>query len=186
MGVMQGPKGTLYLQSGEVLRICLQNHLLPFVVFWLALGAIFFTVRMGFVNFRMFGHAIQVVRGTYDNPDDEGEVTHFQALTSALSATVGLGNIAGVAIAVSIGGPGATFGMIGVTGLLGMASKFAECTLGQKYRTVDANGAVMGGAMHYLSKGLGEMNMPRLGKGLAILFSILCVGASSEGGIASR
>ena len=154
---------------------------LPFVVLWLVIGAIFFTVRMGFVNFRMFGHAIQVVRGKYDNPKDEGEVTHFQALSSALSATVGLGNIAGVAIAVSLGGPGATFWMI-TAGLLGMASKFTECTLGQKYRVVRPDGQILGGPMQYLSKGLGEMGYGGLGKVLAVAFAVLCVGGSFGGG----
>ena len=105
----------------------------PLVVAWLVIGAIYFTIRMGFINFRGFKHAIDVVRGKYDNKDAEGEVSHFQALSSALSATVGLGNIAGVAIAVSLGGPGAIFWMI-VAGFLGMSSKFTECTLGQKYR----------------------------------------------------
>ena len=157
------------------------NLNLPFVVAWLVIGAVFFTFRMGFVNFRLFRHAIDVVRGKYDNPDDEGEVTHFQALASALSATVGLGNIAGVAIAVGAGGPGATFWMI-VAGLLGMASKFVECTLGQKYREVKPDGRVMGGAMFYLSKGLAEKGVAPLGKVLAVLFAILCVGASLGGG----
>ena len=101
---------------------------IPLVVAWLVVGAIFFTIRMGFINFRGFKHAIDVVRGKYDNTDDEGEVSHFQALSSALSATVGLGNIAGVAIAVSLGGPGAIFWMI-IAGFLGMWSKFTECTL---------------------------------------------------------
>jgi AGCS family alanine or glycine:cation symporter len=154
---------------------------LPLAVFWLVLGAIFFTIRMGFINIRAFGHAIQVTRGKYDDPKDAGEVSHFQALATALSATVGLGNIAGVAIAVSIGGPGATFWMI-VAGLLGMTSKFTECTLGQQYRRVRADGRLMGGAMYYLSNGLAEMNMPRLGKVLAVLFAILCIGGSIAGG----
>jgi AGCS family alanine or glycine:cation symporter len=154
---------------------------LPLAVFWLVLGAIFFTFRMGFINIRAFGHAIQVTRGKYDDPKDAGEVSHFQALATALSATVGLGNIAGVAIAVSIGGPGATFWMI-VAGLLGMTSKFTECTLGQQYRRVRADGRLMGGAMYYLSNGLAEMNMPRLGKVLAVLFAILCIGGSIAGG----
>ena len=160
----------------------------PFVVAWLFAGAVFFTIRMGFVNFRLFGHAIKVVQGKYDNPDDEGEVSHFQALTSALSATVGLGNIAGVAIAVSIGGPGATFWMI-VVGILGMASKFTECTLGQKYRVVRPDGQVMGGAMYYLSRGLKELGdeskqtwLGGLGKALAVIFAVLCVGGSLGGG----
>lgn len=154
---------------------------LPFVVLWLVLGAIYFTIRMGFINFRAFGHAIQVVRGKFSDPNDAGEVSHFQALTTALSATVGLGNIAGVAIAVSVGGPGATFWMI-VAGLLGMSSKFAECTLGQQYREVRSDGRIMGGAMEYLSKGLAEKGWPRLGMVLAVLFSILCIGGSLGGG----
>src|SRR5688572_29044933 len=108
---------------------------IPLVVLWLVMGAIFFTIYLRFVNIRGFGHAIRVTRGAYDNPHDTGEVSHFKALTAALSATVGLGNIAGVAIAVSVGGPGATFWMI-IAGLLGMSSKFAECTLGQQYREV--------------------------------------------------
>ncbi len=154
---------------------------LPFLVIWLVIGATFFTLRMGFVNFRMFSHAIDVVRGKYDNPDDEGEVTHFQALSSALSATVGLGNIAGVAIAVGTGGPGATFWMI-IAGLLGMASKFTECTLGQMYRQTRPDGRVMGGAMYYLSNGLKEQGLGRLGKVLAVMFAILCVCGSFGGG----
>lgn len=154
---------------------------LPLVVLWLVLGAIFFTVKMNFINFRGFGHAIQVVRGKYSDPSDVGEVSHFQALSAALSATVGLGNIAGVAIAVSVGGPGATFWMI-VAGLLGMSSKFAECTLGQQYREVRPDGRIMGGAMEYLSKGLKEKGWPRLGMFLAVMFSILCIGGSLGGG----
>ncbi len=153
----------------------------PAALLVLVLGAIFFTLRMGFPQFRSFRHAIDVVRGKYDNPDDQGEVSSFQALTAALSATVGLGNIAGVAIAIGMGGPGATFWMI-VAGFLGMASKFTECTLGQMYREVRPDGRVMGGAMEYLSRGLGEMNLAWLGKPLAVLFSIVCIGASLGGG----
>ena len=154
---------------------------IPLVVAWLVVGAIFFTIRMGFINFRGFKHAIDVVRGKYDNPDAEGEVSHFQALSSALSATVGLGNIAGVAIAVSLGGPGAIFWMI-IAGFLGMSSKFTECTLGQKYRETRPDGRVMGGAMFYLSKGLAEKGFGGFGKGLAVLFAILCIGGSFGGG----
>ena len=154
---------------------------IPIVVLWLVLGAVYFTVRMGFINFRGFKHAIMVTAGKFDNPDDEGEVSHFQALTAALSATVGLGNIAGVAIAVATGGPGATFWMI-VAGILGMTSKFAECTLGQKYREVRPDGRIMGGAMYYLSNGLKELNLGGLGKTLAVLFAVLCVFASFGGG----
>jgi AGCS family alanine or glycine:cation symporter len=154
---------------------------LPLVVVWLVLGAIYFTLRMGFVNLRMFGHALAVVRGKYSDPQEAGEVSHFQALSAALSATVGLGNIAGVAIAVSTGGPGATFWMI-VAGFLGMSSKFAECTLGQMYREVRPDGRIMGGAMFYLSKGLKERGLGKLGKGLAVMFAILCIGGSLGGG----
>jgi len=157
------------------------DHQLPLVVLWLILGAVFLTVRMGFINIRGFKHAIHVTSGRYSSPDDAGEVSHFQALTTALSATVGLGNIAGVAIAIAVGGPGATFWMI-LAGMIGMSSKFAEVTLGQKYREVRPDGRVMGGAMFYLSKGLGEQGMPGLGRTLAILFAILCIGGSIGGG----
>ena len=112
---------------------------IPFVVVWLFLGAIFLTIRMGFINLRAPRHAIELIRGKYDNPDEPGEVSHFQALAAALSATVGLGNIAGVAIAIGTGGPGACFWII-IVGLLGMTSKFAECSLGQIYRTQDSSG----------------------------------------------
>jgi AGCS family alanine or glycine:cation symporter len=154
---------------------------LPFVVIWLLCGAVFFTLRMKFINFRAFGHAIRLTKGDYDDAHDKGEVSHFQALASALSATVGLGNIAGVAIAVGQGGPGAVFWLI-VAGLLGMTSKFAECTLGQMYRKVAADGSVSGGAMHYLKDGLAEMKLAGLGKVLAVMFAILCVGGSFGGG----
>ncbi len=153
----------------------------PLLVMWLVLGSIFFTFRLSFVQFRVFKHAIAVTRGRFDDPEDEGEVSHFQALMSALSATVGLGNIAGVAIAISLGGPGATFWMI-IAGFLGMASKFVECTLGQLYREVRSDGSVMGGAMCYLSKGLGEKGLGGLGKVLAVLFAVLCMGGSFAGG----
>ncbi len=154
---------------------------MPITVAWLLVGAVAFTVWMGFINVRLFGHAISIVRGKFDNPDDEGEVSHFQALTAALSATVGLGNIAGVAIAVGKGGPGATFWMI-VAGLIGMSSKFVECSLGQKYRQVRPDGRVMGGAMYYLSNGLEEKGLGGLGKVLAVAFALLCIGGSFGGG----
>ena len=153
----------------------------PFAVIWLIIGATFFTLRMGFINLRGFVHAIKVVSGKYSNPEDKGEVSHFQALSAALSATVGLGNIAGVALAISLGGPGATFWMI-MAGLLGMSSKFTECTLGQKYREVREDGQVMGGAMYYLSKGLAEQGFRGLGGALAALFAVLCIGGSVAGG----
>ncbi len=157
------------------------DYTLPFAVAWLIVGATFFTFRMNFINIRAFGHAIQCVRGRYDNPNDLGETSHFQALSTALSATVGLGNIAGVAVAISIGGPGATFWMI-VAGFLGMTAKFTECTLGQMYREVRHDGHIMGGAMEYLSKGLAEVGWTKLGKILAVLFCIFCIGGSFGGG----
>jgi len=158
-----------------------QKKNIPFIVVWLLAGAIFFTIRMGFINFRGVKHAFQLVAGKYDDPEDKGEVSHFQALTTALSATVGLGNIAGVAVAIVIGGPGATFWMI-IAGLLGMASKFTECTLGVKYRIINDKGEVSGGPMYYLSQGLEKRNMKGLGKVLAGLFAILCIGGSFGGG----
>lgn len=154
---------------------------MPFIVAWLVVGAVFLTIRMGFINLRMFKHAYLILRGKYQVPGAEGEVTSFQALTTALSATVGLGNIAGVAIAVGVGGPGAVFWMI-VAGLLGMTSKFTEATLSQMYREVRPDGHIMGGAMEYLSRGFAEKGWSRTGKGLAILFCFLTIGASLGGG----
>lgn len=154
---------------------------LPVIVAWLVLGAVFFTLRLAFINLRGFKHAVAITLGHYDAEDDPGEVSHFQALSSALSATVGLGNIAGVAIAVGAGGPGAVFWMI-VAGFLGMSSKFIECTLGQMYREVDAQGHVLGGPMRYLEAGLADLGKARLGRFLAVLFSVLCIGGSFGGG----
>lgn len=154
---------------------------ISFIVIWLVLGATFFTIRMGFINIRGFGHALELAKGKYDDPDAPGQVTHFQALATAVSGTVGLGNIAGVAVAVSLGGAGATFWMI-VCGLLGMSSKFVECTLGVKYRDILPDGRVFGGPMNYLRYGLEKRNMKGLGKVLAGLFAVLAVGASFGGG----
>lgn len=151
------------------------------VVVWLIFGAVFCTLFFRFINISGFWHSLQVVRGKYDNAADSGEVSHFQALATALSATVGLGNIAGVAIAISLGGPGATFWMI-VAGLLGMSSKFVECTLGVKYRKINPDGSVSGGPMYYLSKGLKKRNLGGLGKVLAALFALLVIGGSIGGG----
>jgi AGCS family alanine or glycine:cation symporter len=154
---------------------------IPFIVVWLVFGAIFFTIKMRFINFRGVGHAFELLRGKYDDPKNKGEVSHFQALTTALSATVGLGNIAGVAIAISLGGPGATFWMI-CAGLLGMASKFTECTLGVKYRFINEKGEVSGGPMYYLSRALTLRGLGGLGKVLAAVFAVLCIGGSFGGG----
>jgi AGCS family alanine or glycine:cation symporter len=160
---------------------------IPFVLIWLIVGAIFFTLRFKFVNLRRFKLAIDVVRGKYDDPNEPGEVSHFQALTAALSGTVGLGNIAGVAIAISLGGPGATFWMI-LAGLFGMSTKFVECTLGVKFRTIDPDdGEVRGGPMYYLSRGIkerfgGSAFGTFLGSGLAFLAALMIIGGSFGGG----
>ena len=159
----------------------------PFVIYLLVGSALFFTIYFGFPNLKYFWTAINVVRGKYDklekndNDSKDGEVSHFQALATAVSGTVGNGNIAGVALAIALGGPGATFWMI-LVGFLGMSSKFTECLLGQKYRKIRKDGKIMGGAMHYLSDGLSDLNLKHFGGFLAGLFCILCVGASFGGG----
>jgi alanine or glycine:cation symporter, AGCS family len=152
----------------------------PWIVMWLVIAATVFTIYFGFVQLRYFRHAIELVKGDYSDPNDAGEVSHFQALATALSGTVGLGNIAGVAVAVGIGGPGATFWMI-LAGLMGMASKFTECTLGVKYRNEYPDGTVSGGPMYYISKGFDELGLPG-GKILAVMFSIFCILGALGGG----
>lgn len=159
----------------------IQKKHIPFIVIWLSIGALFFTIRMGFINIRGFKHAIDLARGKYDDPNAPGQVTHFQALATAVSGTVGLGNIAGVAVAISLGGAGASFWII-LAGLLGMSSKFVECTLGVKYRDIAPDGRVFGGPMNYLRNGLEKQNKKVLGKVLAGVFAVLCVGASFGGG----
>jgi len=181
---------------------------IPLVLLLLVFGALYFTLYFRFVNLRLFPLAIRIVRGKYEmleRPEKpeikhvevheiegnlvntireeqlHGEVSHFQALATAVSGTVGLGNIGGVAVAIAVGGPGATFWMI-VCGLLGMSSKFVECTLGVRYRDIEPDGTVHGGPMYFLSKGLASMGMAPLGKVLAVLFAVLCVGASLGGG----
>jgi len=153
----------------------------PFVVFWLILGGIFFTLRLFFINVRMFGHGLSVVTNKYLRKEDIGQVTPFQALSSAVSGTVGLGNIAGVAVAITMGGPGAILWMM-VAGFLGMSTKFSEVTLGHKYRKVDADGTISGGAFYYLRDGLKEIGMATVGKYLAFLFAILCLCGAFGGG----
>ena len=159
----------------------IQKKHIPFIVVWLVIGALFFTLRMGFINIRGFKHSLDLAKGKYDDPNAPGQVTHFQALATAVSGTVGLGNIAGVAVAVSLGGAGATFWMI-IAGLLGMSSKFVECTLGVKYREIKEDGRVFGGPMNYLRYGLEKRGMKGFGKILAVIFAILGVGASFGGG----
>ncbi len=197
-----------FIQSIIFFSIPINGVNLPLVLVWLIVGALFFTIYMKFINIRGFGMAIRVVQGKYDDIEgggqavktdaaqvidgdlvdtirvegEEGEITHFQALTAALSATVGLGNIAGVAIAISLGGPGATFWMI-LAGLLGMSSKMVECTLGVKYRQIDKDtGKVFGGPMYYLRDGLANKGMGGLGKAAAAFFAVMCIGGSLGGG----
>lgn len=146
----------------------------PIIVMLLVASGLFFTAYLGFINLRGFGHALKIVRGDYADKKAPGEVTHFQALSTAISGTVGVGNVAAVAIAISIGGPGTTFWMI-LAGLIGMSSKFAECTLGVKYRQENTDGTVFGGPMFYLEKGLAAINLPRLGKVLAKYYAICIV-----------
>jgi len=154
---------------------------LPLVVLWLVIGAVFFTFRMGFVNIWGFKHALQLVRGDYANPDDAGEVSHFQALATAVSGTVGIGNIGGVAVAVTVGGPGATFWLI-MAGFLGMSTKFVECTLGVKYRNENEDGSVSGGPMYYLRKGFSERGMEGFGKFVGAFYAIgIFIGALGIG-----
>ena len=152
---------------------------LPLIVLFLVAGAAFFTFYLRFISLRGFAHAIRIVMGKEDREGDVGEVSHFQALTTAVSGTVGVGNIAHVAVAVSVGGAGAAFWMV-VAGFLGMASKFAECTLGVKYRTENPDGSISGGPMFYLDKGLAERGWPRTGRALGVYYAI-CIAIGSIG-----
>ena len=171
--IVNGMAKVLFLDIGGI----------PLIILILVLGALFFTFFYGFINVRLFKHAIACVRGKYDNPDDEGEISHFKALTSALSATVGLGNIAGVAVAIAAGGPGAIFWMW-LVAFFGMTSKFSSCTLAQLYRRIDEDGRVMGGPMVYLDEGIKARapHLAPLGKFFGILFALLCIGGSIGGG----
>ncbi len=147
---------------------------LQLIVVWLVIGAVFFTLYFRFISFRGFGYALRLVRGDFSDPDDPGEVSHFQALATAVSGTVGVGNIAHVAIAISIGGPGAAFWLV-VAGLLAMSSKFVECTLGVKYRVENPDGSVSGGPMFYIDRGLSRLGLPRLGRAMAIYYAFCIV-----------
>ncbi len=162
-------------------KITLFGAQLPVVVLWLVAGAVFFTVYMRFINIRGFKHAIQLVRGDYADPSSHGEVSHFQALATAVSGTVGIGNIGGVAVAVTVGGAGATFWLI-VAGLLGMSTKFVECTLGVKYRNEFEDGHVSGGPMYYLRTGFAELGMVGFGKFLGTFYAVgIFIGALGIG-----
>lgn len=154
----------------------------PLVVFWLICAGLIFTIYTGFINLRGFKQGINLVRGKYSDPNDAGEVSHFQALATAVSGTVGLGNIAGVAVAITLGGPGAMFWMI-MAGFLGMTTKFVECMLGVMYRHEHADGSVSGGPMYYLRDGVAKVtNLPMLGKILAGTFAVFCIGGALGGG----
>ena len=176
---MAGP--TKFITTVIFYTVPIAGQQVPFVLIWLLVGAAFFTIYFKFVNIRCFVLAINIVRGKYTSPNEKGEVSHFQALTAALSGTVGLGNIAGVAVAISLGGPGATFWMI-VAGLLGMSSKFAECTLGVKYRKIGVDGKTYGGPMYYLHEGFKKKGYGGLGKFMAMFFAVMCIGGSLGGG----
>ena len=154
---------------------------IPFLVAWLIVGGIYLTLKMGFVNLKMFRHSYHIIRGDYSTKEDKGIITPYKSLTTALSATVGLGNIAGVALAIAIGGPGATFWMI-VAGFLGMSLKFTEVSLSLKHREFLPDGTIMGGGMEYLSKGLAQKGMPKFGKLLAIIFALFMIGGAIGGG----
>ena len=154
----------------------------PLLVLWLIAGAVFFTIKLGFVNIRLFSHAIAVALGKYNDDSAPGKVTPLQALFTAISATVGLGNIAGVAIAISIGGPGAVIWMM-IAAFFGMSLKFAEVSLGQKYRSFDEKGNLQAGPFYYLRRGLKNKNKERLGKNLGILAAYLCITGSIGSGL---
>ncbi len=160
-------------QPGEVV--------LPIVVCWLIAASVFFTLRFRFVSLRGFRHGVDVLLGRYPHGGALGEISAFQALSAALAATLGLGNIAGVAVAVGVGGPGAVFWMV-IAGFLGMSAKFAEVTLAQMYRVRRADGHLSGGAMHYLRAIFAERGWPRAGRALAAAFCVMCIGGSLGGG----
>ncbi|MFT7824016.1 MAG: alanine/glycine:cation symporter family protein [Sulfurimonas sp.] len=154
---------------------------IPFLVAWLIAGGVYLTVKMGFINLKMLKHSFHIIKGDYETKEDKGLIAPYKSLTTALSATVGLGNIAGVAIAIAIGGPGATFWMI-IAGFLGMTLKFTEVTLSLQHREFLPDGTIMGGGMEYLSKGLANKGMVGFGKILAIVFAVFMIGGAIGGG----
>ncbi|MDP3850258.1 MAG: alanine/glycine:cation symporter family protein [Luteolibacter sp.] len=174
-------RATGWFVNGIFTDIPINGYPVKAVVIWLALAGILLTLFFKFINLRAFGLALRTVRGHYSHTEDPGEISHFQALSAAVSGTVGLGNIAGVAIGIMIGGPGVAFWLF-LSGFLGMATKFAECTLGVKYREFDAEGKIHGGAMYYLKKGFAERGLAPLGSLLAGLFAFFCIFASFGGG----
>jgi len=189
LGTIDNAFGFLVEHLASVLFFTIYGF--PLIVIVLLFGAFVFTIYFNFINVRGFSHAIDIIKGKYDNPEDDGQISHFQALTSALSATIGLGNIAGVAVAVSLGGPGAVFWMI-LIAFFSMSAKFVSCTLGQLYRQVNPDGSIDGGPMYYLEKGLSERTedgwflnksfYPKLGKILGVLYAIFIIGGAFGGG----
>ena len=153
----------------------------PLIVLVLLIGGFVFTIYFKFINVRGFKHSIDIIKGKYDNPDDTGQISHFQALTSALSATIGLGNIAGIAVAVSLGGPGAVFWMVFIA-FFSMSAKFVSSTLGQLYRKVNEDGSVSGGPMYYLNYGLKDRGYSKLGKILGAMYAVFIIGGAFGGG----
>lgn len=174
-------KSTGWFVETVFMDIPVNGYPVKAVVVWLSAAGILLTLYFKFLNFRALGLALRTVRGKYSRKDDPGEISHFQALSAAVSGTVGLGNIAGVAIGISIAGPGVAFWLF-LSGFLGMATKFAECTLGVKYREIDAEGRIHGGGMYYLRKGFAERGLAPVGTVLAVLFALFCVFASFGGG----
>lgn len=150
------------------------GQMAPIIVLWLVIAALFFTVYLGFINLRGFGYALRIVKGDYKDPNADGEISHFQAVSTAISGTVGIGNIGGVAVAIGLGGPGAAFWLF-LAGFLGMSTKLVECTLGVKYRKINKDGSVSGGPMYYLEMLLTEHQYPRLGKFLGGFYALALV-----------
>lgn len=154
---------------------------IPFIIIWLIAGALFFTIYLRFINIRGFKHALELVFGKYDKHSQSGEISHFQALATATASTVGLGNIAGVAVAITLGGPGATFWLI-IAGFLGMTTKLVECTLGVKYRKINEDGSVSGGPMYYLRDGMAKKGWGKTGRILSLMFALFAtIGAFGIG-----
>ncbi|MGA0845425.1 MAG: alanine/glycine:cation symporter family protein [Luteolibacter sp.] len=172
---------TSWFVNGIFMDVPVNDYPVKLVVIWLALAGLVMTLMFKFINLRALGLAFRTLRGRYSHTDDPGEISHFQALSAAVSGTVGLGNIAGVAIGIMIGGPGVAFWLF-LSGFLGMATKFAECTLGVKYREIGSDGRIHGGAMYYLRKGFAERGLGSLGAFLAGLFALFCIFASFGGG----
>lgn len=166
--------GTKFLSSMVFWEVGLLGGRFPVIVIWLVAAMLYFTIRMKFINIRGFAFAVSILLGRHREEDAPGEMSHFEALSTALSGTLGLGNIAGVAIGIAMGGPGAVFWMI-VGGLFAMSLKCAEVLLAVKYRTILPNGRYSGGPMWTLRHGLAARGLPRLGKCLGLIYAIFAL-----------